>query len=93
MKKEAMSNNTQIAKVKSINKILKAILKKHNIIDILKIDVEGEEFKIIRSIYKKYLKKIKIINVEGKGFDKILPYYFKCTIQGSASRFVNSFLN
>jgi FkbM family methyltransferase len=47
-----------------INDALRDILKTNDTIDILKIDVEGEEFEILQAIEQKLLDKIKIIYLE-----------------------------
>ncbi len=59
-----------------INDVLKRILEKEGIIDILKIDTEGNELDIIESINKKYLAKIKHIFFEIDYSVKIKPNIF-----------------
>jgi FkbM family methyltransferase len=84
-------NGAKIEKIKliDINSILKRALLKHDKIDILKIDVEGHEVSILKSIKKKYFNKIKVINVEGVNYNNIIPKHYSFSFKGSASRFVN----
>ena len=76
-------------KVVEINSILKKIFSNFKTLDILKIDTEGCEREILKSINKKYLKKIRIINIEGSNFNNLIPKYFDYTFNSSASRFEN----
>lgn len=73
-----------------INSILCHLLKKYKYIDILKIDTEGTELNIIKSIKYNYIKKIKVINIEGKNYNKFIPNFFTFSFKGSASRFKNT---
>lgn len=76
-------------KLVNINDILEKIIVKSNTIDVLKIDVEGLEENILRVIKKKYFNKIKVINIEGKNYNNLIPKYFTFSFKGSASRFIN----
>ena len=80
----------EIIRVIDINSILNSLLKKYKYIDILKIDTEGTELSIIKSIKYNYIKKIKVINIEGKNYNKYLPNFFSFSFKGSASRFKNT---
>ena len=84
--------NAKYEKMKliNINSILDKILIKSNSIDVLKIDVEGMEKNIIKSIKKKYFNKIRVINIEGNNYNNLIPKYFTFSFRGSASRFVNN---
>jgi FkbM family methyltransferase len=42
----------------SINRVLEKILQKESYIDVLKIDIEGDELDVVKSIDKKYLSMI-----------------------------------
>ena len=86
---EISSKKFQKIRVMEINHVLERIFKKHKKIDIVKIDAEGCDKSILKKIKKKYLKKIRIINIEGKGYNALLPDYFNYSFVGSASRFVN----
>jgi len=86
---ERVSKNFDKVKVVDINSILKKIFKDFKILDILKIDTEGCERIILKSINKKYLKKIRIINIEGKNYNNLMPKYFEYSFNTSASRFEN----
>ena len=79
----------EMAKLVNINSILDKILIKSKCIDVLKIDVEGMEKIIIKSIRKKYFNKIKVINIEGKNYNHLIPKFFTFSFRGSASRFIN----
>ena len=80
----------EIVQVVDINSILSHLLKKYKHIDILKIDTEGTELNIIKSIKYNYIKKIKVINIEGKNYNKFIPNFFTFSFKGSASRFKNT---
>jgi FkbM family methyltransferase len=73
-----------------INIILRKLLLKNSVIDILKIDTEGTERQILENIKKEYFKKIKVINIEGSNYKDIVPSYFSFSFKGSASRFINT---
>ena len=76
-------------KLININTVLKNALLKKDKIDVLKIDAEGMEMNIIKSIKRKYYNKIRVINIEGNNYRGIIPNYFSFSFKGSASRFVN----
>ena len=82
--------NFEMIRVIDINSILCLLLKKYKYIDILKIDTEGTELNIIKSIKYNYIKKIKVINIEGKNYNSYLPNFFAFSFKGSASRFKNT---
>tara|TARA_Y100000590_G_scaffold13002_1_gene15797 strand:- start:2253 stop:3029 length:777 start_codon:yes stop_codon:yes gene_type:complete len=73
--------------VVDINKCLEKILKENSIIDILKIDNEGEEINTISSIDTSFWKFIKCVNVDGDNVRKYVPSDFKSDKIGSAQRF------
>jgi spore coat polysaccharide biosynthesis predicted glycosyltransferase SpsG len=73
-----------------INIILRKLLLKNSVIDILKIDTEGTERQILENIKKEFFKKIKVINIEGSNYKDIVPSYFSFSFKGSASRFINT---
>jgi hypothetical protein len=73
--------------VVDINTCIEKILKNNNMIDILKIDNEGEETNTISSIDAKFWKFIKCINVDGDDVSKFIPSDFKNNNLGSAQRF------
>ena len=52
--------------------------------------IEGCEREILKSIDKKYFKRIRIINIEGSNYNKIVPKYFRYSFNASASRFENT---
>ena len=80
----------EIIKLVSINSILEKIFLKSKKIDVLKIDVEGKEREILKSIKKNYFSKIRVINIEGKNYNRFIPKYFSYSFKGSASRFINN---
>lgn len=88
--KEKVSNNYEICDVININKCIKEALKRKKYIDIIKIDVEGFETEILKSIKKEYFNRIAVINIEGYYDKKIIPKYFSFSRLGSATRFVNN---
>ena len=86
---DKVSKKFDKVKVVEINTILKQIFNNFKTLDILKIDTEGCEREILKSINKKYLKKIRIINIEGSNYNNLIPKYFKYSFNASASRFEN----
>tara|TARA_Y200000002_G_C22634357_1_gene643967 strand:+ start:301 stop:1065 length:765 start_codon:yes stop_codon:yes gene_type:complete len=89
---EKVSKNFDKVKVVMINSILEKIFREFKTLDVLKIDTEGCEREILKSINKRYFKKIRIINVEGNDFNNLIPKYFQYSFNASASRFKNKFL-
>tara|TARA_B100000989_G_scaffold290287_1_gene263244 strand:+ start:356 stop:1120 length:765 start_codon:yes stop_codon:yes gene_type:complete len=87
---DKVSKDFEKIKVIEINDILKSFFIKFEKLDILKIDTEGCEKEIIKSIDKKYFKKIRIINIEGKNYKNFVPKYFMYSFNASASRFENT---
>lgn len=72
----------------NINSVLNDILKKHQCIDVLKVDIEGDELAVIQSIEERWLKRIKLIYFE---FDfnehiEVFPGYFKKSKRGTVYR-------
>lgn len=73
----------------NINDVLENVLKIHTEIDILKIDIEGDEVTVVKNIDQKFLKKIKCIYFESdetilKDTDpKIFPEFFTETKYGT----------
>ena len=86
---EKVSKDFEKIKVIAINDILKQFFIKFEKLDILKIDTEGCEREIIKSIEKKYFKKIRIINIEGSNYKNFVPNYFSYSFNASSSRFEN----
>lgn len=80
----------EMIKLIDINIVLKKLLAKNDIIDVLKIDTEGTEKEILENIKKQYFEKIKVINIEGSDYKNIVPNYFSFSFKGSASRFINN---
>lgn len=87
---DKISKDFDKVKVIKINDILKKFFSKYKNLDILKIDTEGCEREILKSIDKKYFKKIRIINIEGDNFNSIVPKYFSYSFNSSVSRFINT---
>ena len=87
---DKVSENFEKIKVIKINDILKKIFSNFKNLDILKIDTEGCEREILKSIDKKYFKKIRIINIEGSNYNNLVPKYFRYSFNASASRFENT---
>ena len=73
--------------VVDINTCIEKILRKNSMIDIVKIDNEGEEINTISSIDSAFWKFIKCINVDGEDVRKFIPSVFKNNNLGSAQRF------
>ena len=73
--------------VVDINTCIEKILRKNSMIDIVKIDNEGEEINTISSIDSSFWKFIKCINVDGDDVRKFIPSVFKSNNLGSAQRF------
>ena len=86
---DKVSKKFDKVKVVEINSILKKIFSNFKTLDILKIDTEGCEREILKSINKKYLKKIRIINIEGSNYNNLIPKYFNYSFNASASRCEN----
>jgi len=86
---DKVSKNFDKTKVVKINDILKNIFNNFKTLDILKIDTEGCEREILKSIDKKYLRRIRIINIEGTNYNNLIPKYFEYSFNSSASRFEN----
>ena len=87
---DKVSKDFEKIKVIKINDILKKIFSNFKNLDILKIDTEGCEREILKSIDKKYFKKIRIINIEGSNYNNLVPKYFRYSFNASASRFENT---
>ena len=87
---DKVSKDFDKIKVIKINDILKKIFSNFKNLDILKIDTEGCEREILKSIDKKYFKKIRIINIEGSNYNNLVPKYFRYSFNASASRFENT---
>ena len=87
---DKVSKDFDKIKVIKINDILKKIFSNFKNLDILKIDTEGCERVILKSIDKKYFKKIRIINIEGSNYNNLVPKYFRYSFNASASRFENT---
>ena len=81
---EPLSSNEEILEsyevdVLGINDILEKVLSKHKRINYIKIDTEGHEERIIRSIKEKYWKKIDVIYSENSNCTEFIPLNFKRT--------------
>ena len=87
---DKVSKDFDKIKVIKINDILKKFFSNFKNLDILKIDTEGCERVILKSIDKKYFKKIRIINIEGSNYNNLVPKYFRYSFNASASRFENT---
>lgn len=75
-----------------IMSVLEEVLSKHAIIDVLKLDCEGHESRILKAIEEPMWKRIRCINVDAV-FDcpevkYLVPKTFKHTQRGTALRFV-----
>jgi FkbM family methyltransferase len=70
-----------------INDILKDVIEKHGIVDILKIDSEGHELQTIAAIDPSYWQHIKCVNTDCKEARDIIPKDFIVSSVGSADRF------
>ena len=87
---DKVSKDFEKIKEIKINDILKKIFSNFKNLEILKIDTEGCEREILKSIDKKYFKKIRIINIEGSNYNNLVPKYFRYSFNASASRFENT---
>jgi FkbM family methyltransferase len=80
-------NYTQVDCI-SINEVIESVISQEGFIDILKIDIEGDEIEVVKAIDRKYLDRIKKIFLEidasveiGKNFH-IFPDFFTEKIYG-----------
>ena len=73
-----------------VNEVLEPILARHGAIDVLKVDVEGQEAAILRAIPEEVWRKIRVLNVEDFGAAQHLPDFFRGDKRGSAMRFENT---
>lgn len=72
-----------------INEVLQEILKKEEIIDILKIDTEGVEVKTVKAIEEIFLKRIRRIYLEANPKEQLHPGTFQQYQHGSICRLTN----
>ncbi|MCF8241747.1 MAG: FkbM family methyltransferase [Melioribacteraceae bacterium] len=63
-------------KTKSINDVIGSILEKHEFIDVVKIDTEGSELKLLKSIDNNRIKRIKKIFLEAELSSEEIPESF-----------------
>lgn len=83
----------------SINNVIKKVLEEKGRIDILKVDIEGNEIEVLNSINEKYLKKIKKIyfeidyTVEVPADFSIFPEYFNQKRRGDMFVLKSKFFN
>lgn len=78
-----------------INSVIERVLSQVVEVDVLKIDIEGDEIKVVQSINEKYLKKIKMIifeidcEIKNKSDFSIFPNYYDIKKYGSAIRLIS----
>lgn len=70
----------------NINEVLRNVLDKEDVIDILKIDTEGVEIKTVEAINVEYLQRIRRIYLEAQPQYKLHPDYFRQKQYGSICR-------
>jgi len=83
------SDETIVVDCLEINDVIKNILAKEEIIDILKIDTEGVEIKTVEAIESSLLKRIKRIYLEANPRHQLHPNMFKQKQYGSVCQLVN----
>jgi hypothetical protein len=76
-----------------INEVLMEILAREDFIDVLKIDAEGVEIRIVDAIEDRVAKKIRRIYLEAKPDREVRPGLFKQSQYGSVCRLINKYLN